>query len=272
MKKERIDVLLVEQGFFDSREQAKRSIMAGVVLADNERIDKPGTKVNQNVSLRIKGETLPYVSRGGFKLEKALNIFPLNLENKVVIDIGASTGGFTDCALQNGAAYVYSVDVGTNQLAWKLRNHEKVEVMERFNFRYAEPHHFEKQKPEVAVADVSFISLKLLLEPLSRLLPEDGQACLLVKPQFEAGREKVGKKGIVRDRETHVEVLQDIVDFSNQLGFYANALSYSPVTGGDGNIEFLLYLVWTPENQMYNLSYNDINEIVAKAHTHFVVR
>ncbi|RSL31991.1 TlyA family RNA methyltransferase [Salibacterium salarium] len=269
MKKERIDILLVEQGFFDSREQAKRSIMAGIVLADNERVDKPGTKIERSASLRIKGETLPYVSRGGLKLEKALKIFPLDVEDKVVIDIGASTGGFTDCALQNGAKYVYSVDVGNNQLAWKLRNHDKVEVMERFNFRYAAPHDFEKGQPQAAVADVSFISLKLLLEPLSRLLPKNGEACLLVKPQFEAGREKVGKKGIVRDHTVHAEVLEDIITFSKELGFCPNQLAPSPITGGDGNIEFLLYLIWDPDQQISCLSDSDINNTVHLAHTHF---
>ncbi|SDH35588.1 TlyA family RNA methyltransferase [Alteribacillus bidgolensis] len=269
MKKERIDILLVEQGFFDSREKAKRSIMAGLVLADNERIDKPGTKIDRSTSIRIKGEAIPYVSRGGFKLEKALNVFPLNLQNKIVLDIGASTGGFTDCALQNGAKMVYAVDVGYNQLSWKLRNHDKVEVMERFNFRYAAPEHF-KDKPEAAVADVSFISLKLLLPPLKNILTKDSQVCLLIKPQFEAGRDKVGKKGIVRDPNVHRQVIYDILSFATSTGFTPVDMDFSPITGGDGNIEFLLFMQWHPLPQNENLiTEKNVSSVVEKAHSHF---
>ncbi|MFB4164607.1 TlyA family RNA methyltransferase [Alteribacillus sp. JSM 102045] len=270
MKKERIDVLLVEQGFFESREKAKRSIMAGLVLADNERVDKPGTKIERTADLRLKGEPVPYVSRGGLKLEKALKVFPLDLKDKIVLDIGASTGGFTDCALQNGASRVYAVDVGYNQLAWKLRKHEKVEVMERFNFRYAAPEHFQKGKPEAAVADVSFISLKLLLPPLSNILAEDSQVCLLIKPQFEAGREKVGKKGIIRDAKVHRQVIDDILFFAESAGFTPKGIDYSPITGGDGNIEFLLYMQWQPVIKNNDIiSETVISTVVENAHLHF---
>ncbi|WP_026700245.1 TlyA family RNA methyltransferase [Salibacterium aidingense] len=268
MKKERIDILLVEQGFFESREQAKRSIMAGLVLANEEPIDKPGTKMDRDVVLRIKGNKLPYVSRGGLKLEKALHVFDFDVKDKIVIDIGASTGGFTDCSLQNGAQKVYAVDVGSNQLAWKLRSHHKVTVMEQYNFRYAEPRHFE-EKPEAAVADVSFISLKLLLEPLSRILSENAHACLLVKPQFEAGRDKVGKKGIVRDRKVHQEVLMDIIQFAGAAGFHADGLDFSPITGGDGNIEFLLHLLWKPPAPPTNHAIHLVSHVIDQAHAHY---
>ncbi|WP_240378073.1 TlyA family RNA methyltransferase [Bacillus piscicola] len=267
--KERLDVLLVEKGLFDTREKAKRAIMAGLVLVKDERIDKPGTKIDRSSPLRVKGSISPFVSRGGHKLEKALQVFPLDLMDKVVVDIGASTGGFTDCALQNGATFVYAVDVGYNQLAWKLRNHEQVEVMERFNFRYAKEEHFLKGKPEVAVADVSFISLKLLLPPLTQILAEKAEACLLIKPQFEAGRDKVGKKGIVRDDHVHREVIADIATFADSIGFSAVGLDYSPITGGDGNIEFLLYVTWGVRDEQTKITADDIHTVVQDAHAHF---
>ena len=269
MKKVRADVLLVEKGYFESREQAKRSIMAGLVYADDEPVDKPGAKIDSTALIRVKGETHPYVSRGGLKLEKAIASFGLSFQNKIVLDIGASTGGFTDCALQHGAKLVYAVDVGYNQLAWKLRNHKQVEVMERYNFRYASKEDFTKGKVEIAVADVSFISLKLLLPPLCELLTNDADVCLLIKPQCEAGKEKVGKKGIVRNADVHVEVISDIVTFSSQLQFVPWGLDYSPITGGDGNIEYLFHAKWLPKNTVTSaFSITNIPEIVRAAHRH----
>lgn len=246
-KKERIDVLLVKKSFFESREQAKRAIMAGNVYVDDERIDKPGAKVKTDADIIIKGEKQKYVGRGGYKLEKALKHFGLNIADAVAIDIGASTGGFTDCMLQHGARKVYAVDVGYNQLAWKLRNDERVIVKERYNFRYAKPEDFHDEQPCFATIDVSFISLKLILPPLTKIIAENSYVVALVKPQFEAGKEEVGKKGIVRNPKTHIKVLNEIIEFSQQLGFAACSLTYSPITGGDGNIEFLLLLKWTKE-------------------------
>lgn len=263
-KKERVDILLVERGLCETREKAKRSIMAGIVYSDTIRIDKPGAKISVNAPLEVKGNISPYVGRGGFKLEKALREFQIDLQDKIVIDIGASTGGFTDCALQNGAKLVYALDVGYNQLAWKLRQDERVVVMERTNFRYATSDIFTKGIPEFATIDVSFISLKLILPVLYSILQSEGYAVVLVKPQFEAGREEVGKKGIVRDAATHVKVLTDIVHFSLAEKFKVLNASYSPITGGDGNIEFLLYIQKADETQ----AQHDINieEIVKEAH------
>jgi len=244
-KKERLDVLLVKKGFFESREQAKRAIMAGNVYADGERIDKPGAKIKIDREIIVKGEKQKYVGRGGYKLEKALEYFQLNINDVVAIDIGASTGGFTDCMLQHGARKVYAVDVGYNQLAWKLRNDERVIVKERYNFRHAKPEDFQDEQPCFATIDVSFISLKLILPPLTKIIAENSCVVALVKPQFEAGKEEVGKKGIVRNPKTHINVLHEIIEFSQKLGFSACGLTYSPITGGDGNIEFLLLLKWT---------------------------
>ncbi|MGY4690233.1 TlyA family RNA methyltransferase [Salibacterium sp. K-3] len=264
MKKERIDTLLVEQGFFDSREQAKRAVMAGVVLADDVPVDKPGTKISRSALLRLKGEIQPYVSRGGLKLEKALDVFQIDLEGEIFLDVGASTGGFTDCALQHGASFVYAVDSGTNQLAWKLRSDEKVKVMERYNFRYADPQDFQP-RPTRAAADVSFISLKLLLPPLTGVLANNSELSLLVKPQFEAGREHVGKKGIVRDLSVHRDVLSDITEFAESTGFAVVSLDYSPITGGDGNIEYLLHLLWNPPQIPEHHVRRDIFRVVEQA-------
>ena len=242
MEKKRIDVLLVEQGFFDSREKAKRAIMAGIVHNDHEIIDKPGTKVPVDMELFVKGTVMPYVSRGGLKLEKALKIFDISMQNRVMVDIGSSTGGFTDCALQNGAQCVYAVDVGTNQLVWKLRNDPRVIVKEKTNFRYATRDLFENGIPNIATIDVSFISLKLILPVLKEILASNGEVVALIKPQFEAGREQVGKKGIIRDKKVHLSVLEDVLAFIQEFGFNVMALDYSPITGGDGNIEYLVYL------------------------------
>ena len=243
MAKERVDVLAYKQGLFDTREQAKRGVMAGLVVAviNGERFDKPGEKIDEATELKLKGEKLKYVSRGGLKLEKALNQFGLTVEGKIAIDIGASTGGFTDVMLQNGASQVFSVDVGTNQLAWKLRNDPRVVSMEQFNFRYAEPDDFEVT-PSFASIDVSFISLDLILPALHRILAENGQVVALVKPQFEAGREQIGKNGIIKDPKIHFAVLEKVAAFAGTHGFAVKGVDYSPIQGGHGNIEFLMYL------------------------------
>ena len=264
MKKERIDVLLVEQGLFETREKAKRAIMAGIVYCDEERLDKPGEKIPVESKLTVKGKTLRYVSRGGLKLEKALEVFDLTVQDKVLLDIGASTGGFTDCALQNGAKMSYALDVGYNQLAWKLRQDERVVVMERTNFRYVTPADLEGEMPNFASIDVSFISLKLILPVLKTLLVSGSDIVALVKPQFEAGREQVGKKGIVRDKKVHMDVLDTIIEFSKKEGYLIKDLSFSPITGGDGNIEFLLHLYWS-EKQNGEFQVH-IKEVVNQAH------
>ncbi|GIO30750.1 MULTISPECIES: TlyA family RNA methyltransferase [Paenibacillus] len=239
--KERIDVLLVEQGFYDSREKAKAAIMAGLVLANEERIEKAGMKVPRDTVIRVKGAVHPYVSRGGLKLEKAIRTFGLDMEGRVMLDIGSSTGGFTDCALQHGAAYVYAIDVGSNQLDWSLRNDDRVCVMEKTNFRYMTPDDLKGPAPDFASIDVSFISLRIILPPLKALLKRPGDVAALIKPQFEAGREKVGKSGVVREPAVHREVLMNILTFAHELGFELKGLTYSPITGGEGNIEFLAH-------------------------------
>ncbi|MFC0188326.1 TlyA family RNA methyltransferase [Fictibacillus aquaticus] len=266
MKKERVDVLLVERGLIETREKAKRSIMAGLVFTGTERIDKPGMKIENDADLTVKGSLLPYVGRGGLKLEKALKVFSLDVTGKIVLDIGASTGGFTDCALQNGAKYVYALDVGYNQLAWKLRNDERVGVMERTNFRHVTPDMLQEGMPDVATADVSFISLRLILPVLKSILKPGGQAVVLIKPQFEAGREEVGKKGIVRDPAVHERVITEMLDFSVKEGYTPLDLSFSPITGGDGNIEFLLHLLNGPAEKSFSI--DRASEVVKEAHLH----
>lgn len=243
LAKQRVDVLLVEQGLFTSREQAKRSIMAGEVYnQDNLRLDKPGEKIDEETLLHLKGEPMKYVGRGAFKLEKALQSFEIDLTDKICLDIGSSTGGFTDVALQNGAKQVYALDVGTNQLAWKLRSDERVVVMEQVNFRYSKPADFTQGLPEFAMTDVSFISLELILGPMYEIIVPESHAVCLIKPQFEAGKENVGKKGIVRDRKIHEQVIQKVIDFALTTGFNVLGLDYSPIKGGEGNIEFLLHI------------------------------
>ncbi len=266
MKKERIDVLLVERGLIETREKAKRSVMAGLVFCDNERIDKPGIKVALDVEIVVKGNVLPYVSRGGLKLEKAINEFGFDLKNKVVLDIGSSTGGFTDCALQNGAKLVYAVDVGYNQLAWKLRQDERVVVMERTNFRYVTQDSFLRGLPNFATIDVSFISLKLILPVLASILQQGSQVSALVKPQFEAGRDEVGKKGIVRDQQVHKNVLAEITNFASNIGFDVKGLSYSPIKGGEGNIEFLMHLYWSGHKEQGENETKSVEDVVTNAH------
>ncbi|TYR82463.1 TlyA family RNA methyltransferase [Priestia megaterium] len=267
-KKERVDVLLVERGLIETREKAKRAVMAGIVYSNEVRLDKPGEKIERDTPLTIKGAVMPYVSRGGFKLEKALKEFDVQVKDRIMIDIGSSTGGFTDCALQNGAKMSYALDVGYNQLAWKLRQDERVVVMERTNFRYVTPADFSRGLPEFASIDVSFISLKLILPVLKQLLVPNSDVVALVKPQFEAGREQVGKKGIVRDPKVHEEVLQTMLNFVLQEGYHVYNLSYSPITGGDGNIEFLLHLHWKGECEKgENVSNVTVEQIVQQAHS-----
>lgn len=258
--KERVDILLVQRGLVETREQAKRSIMAGIVFSAETRMDKPGEKIKTDAPLTIKGSALKYVSRGGLKLEKALEVFDISVQDKIVLDIGSSTGGFTDCALQNGAKHCYALDVGTNQLAWKIRSDERVTVMEKTNFRHAVPEQFTEGAPQAATIDVSFISLNLILPPLKRIIAQGGDVVALVKPQFEAGKDKVGKKGIVKERSVHLEVLQKIAESSVANGFSLRGISFSPVTGGEGNIEFLFHLqsVEDPINPYDNSAFSEL--------------
>lgn len=253
--KERIDVLLVEQGFYDSREKAKAAIMAGLVLANEERIEKPGMKVLRSSVLRVKGAVHPYVSRGGLKLEKALRQFGIDMNGRNMLDIGSSTGGFTDCALQHGASHVYAIDVGHNQLDWSLRNDERVTVMEQTNFRYMTPPDLKGPVPDFASIDVSFISLKIILPPLMALLHRPADIAALIKPQFEAGREKVGKSGVVREASVHREVLVNVLTMAAELGYTLAGLTYSPITGGEGNIEFLAHWRLLPEAADHSAAY-----------------
>ncbi|REJ14350.1 MAG: TlyA family rRNA (cytidine-2'-O)-methyltransferase [Caldibacillus debilis] len=272
MKEEkiRIDQLLVEKGFFETREKAKRAIMAGLVYTENRRLEKPGEKVPKSLPVAVKGDPMPYVSRGGFKLEKALKAFGLSVKGKIFLDVGASTGGFTDCALQNGAKLSYAVDVGYNQLAWKLRTDPRVVVMERTNFRYMKPEDLRCGMAEFAAIDVSFISLKKILPPLKAMLVPDSDVVALIKPQFEAGKESVGKKGIVRDPAVHEKVIRDIVRFARSEGYGPRGLTFSPITGGDGNIEFLLHLKWPcPDPDAADLPDSAIGEVVKQAHREF---
>ncbi|GFI65011.1 16S/23S rRNA (cytidine-2'-O)-methyltransferase TlyA [Lachnospiraceae bacterium] len=240
--KERLDVILVKQGHAPSREKAKAIIMSGKVYVNGQKEDKAGTAFDESkIRLEVRGTTLKYVSRGGLKLEKAMEAWQLSLENRVCMDIGASTGGFTDCMLQNGASRVYSVDVGHGQLAWKLRNDQRVVCMEQTNFRYMKPGDIGEQL-DFASVDVSFISLTKILIPARNLLKTGGEMVCLVKPQFEAGREKVGKNGVVREPEVHREVIERMVDYAHSIGFTVLHLEYSPIRGPEGNIEYLLHL------------------------------
>lgn len=263
--KERLDVLLVKQNFAPSREKAKAIIMSGIVYVDGQKEDKAGTTFEEEkVKIEVRGSTLRYVSRGGLKLEKALEVFPIELKNLTCLDIGASTGGFTDCMLQNGARKVYSIDVGHGQLDWSLRNDERVVCMEKTNFRYLKAGDLPEEM-EFASCDVSFISLTKILEPALALLKEEAQMVCLIKPQFEAGREKVGKKGVVTDPAVHAEVVEKIMLFAVQTGFTILGLDFSPVKGPEGNIEYLLYMEKrTGQSQGAPLEW--IADTVAKAH------
>ena len=266
MKKERVDVLAFNQGLFETREKAKRGVMAGLVYDQkNERLDKPGEKISIETVLQVKGQSLAYVSRGGLKLEKALKSFDVDIDQKILLDIGSSTGGVTDGALQKRGLFSYALDVGYNQLAWKLRQDERVVVMERTNFRYSKLADFKKGQPNFATIDVSFISLKLILPPLHEILMDNGDVVALIKPQFEAGREFVGKKGIVKDPKTHLMVLKEITDFAIAHGFNVEELTFSPITGGEGNIEFLAHLKKVPETGCLKSEIN-LEMVVAEAH------
>lgn len=239
--RERLDVLLVKRNLAPSREKAKAMIMAGNVFVDNQREDKAGSTFADSVSIEIHGNTLKYVSRGGLKLEKAMNHFGLDLDGKICMDIGASTGGFTDCMLQNGADKVYSVDVGYGQFAWKLRKDPRVVCMEKTNIRYVTPEDI-ADRLDFASVDVSFISLTKVLRPAKALLKEGAEMVCLIKPQFEAGREKVGKKGVVRDPKVHLEVIENVISFVEEIGFSVLHLEYSPIKGPEGNIEYLIHI------------------------------
>ena len=265
-KKQRLDVLLVEKGLAPSREKAKAIIKAGIVYVDGNKEDKAGTTFPENAGIEVKGKTLPYVSRGGLKLEKAMQKFPITLSGKVCMDVGSSTGGFTDCMLQNGATKVYAIDVGHGQLAWKLRNDERVVCMEKTNIRYVVPEDIDELAAFSSI-DVSFISLTKVLLPVKNLLTEDGQVVCLIKPQFEAGREKVGKKGVVRDRAVHEEVIRMVMDYASSIDFYPLALDFSPVKGPEGNIEYLLFLSKNKQDQeIVDASSIDIKAVVTASH------
>lgn len=266
----RLDALLVEKGQFPSREKAKAAIMAGLVRIDGDISDKAGVKVPLNANITVTGVLHPYVSRGGLKLKKALDTFHFNMEGATVVDIGASTGGFTDCALQHGAVHVYAIDVGYGQLDWKLRQDPRVTVMERTNFRYVTPEPFLHNRPNVAVIDVSFISLSKILPALNHILPDYGTVLSLIKPQFEAGREQVGKKGIVRNPAVHKAVLTHILNIAAVHNFHMYQLTHSPITGGEGNIEFLVHWVKQDERQLSEAAIEHLIEtVVAEAHRYF---
>lgn len=241
MKKVRLDQLVFDRGLAPSRERAKTSVMAGLVFVNGRRADKPGAAFPEDAAVELRGATLPYVSRGGLKLEKALKAFGLDPAGMVCVDCGASTGGFTDVLLKNGASKVYAIDVGYGQLAWSLRNDSRVVSMERTNLRHVTPDMLD-ERPELAVMDLSFISLKLVLPVVRELLTDKGLVVCLIKPQFEAGRERVGKKGVVRDRATHLEVIKDVLAFASGAGFTPLGLDYSPIRGPEGNIEYLAFL------------------------------
>lgn len=263
--KERLDVLLVSRNLAESREKAKAIIMSGIVYVDGQKEDKAGTTFEDTVSIEVRGATLKYVSRGGLKLEKAMTHFGVALDGKICMDVGASTGGFTDCMLQNGAVKVYAVDVGHGQLAWKLRNDERVVCMEKTNIRYVTREQI-PDEIQFASIDVSFISLTKVLGPVKELLAEDGQIVCLIKPQFEAGREKVGKKGVVREKSTHLEVIEMVTTFAQSIGFGVRNLEFSPIKGPEGNIEYLLYLQNHPENSMDKTVEISPKQIVEEAH------
>lgn len=272
-KKERLDVLVVKRGLAESREKAKALIMAGNIFVREQREDKPGSTFPEDAPIELRGKAMKYVSRGGYKLEKAIELWQPPLENQICMDVGSSTGGFTDCMLQNGAHKVYAIDVGTNQLAWKLRQDDRVVSMEKTNIRYVTRTEIPEEITFASI-DVAFISLTKVLLPVRELLAHEGRLVCLVKPQFEAGREKVGKKGVVRDQNVHKEVLENIIAFVLTVGFRIIDFSFSPIKGPEGNIEYLLYLEKTKQaeecsegtsiEQEYRIK---IQEIVQEAHT-----
>lgn len=263
--KERLDVLLVNRNLAESREKAKAIIMAGIVYVDGQKEDKAGTTFEDTVSIEVRGTTLKYVSRGGLKLEKAMTHFGATLDGKICMDVGASTGGFTDCMLQNGAVKVYSVDVGHGQLAWKLRNDERVVCMEKTNIRYVTPDDI-PDRIQFTSIDVSFISLTKVLEPVKALMTDDGQIVCLIKPQFEAGREKVGKKGVVREKSTHLEVIEMVIAYAKSIGFGILNLEFSPIKGPEGNIEYLLHLRNCTDGTTFNNECINAKAVVEQAH------
>ena len=262
MAKIRLDVLLVNRGLFETRSRAQAEIMAGNVLVDEVKIDKPGTPTKEDVTIRILGSKIPYVSRGGLKLAKALEVFPISVENKVVADIGASTGGFTDCALQNGAKKVFAVDVGYGQLAWKLRQDARVVNLERTNVRFLKVEDL-GELVDVVTIDVAFISLGLVLPAVYKIVKDNGFIIALIKPQFEAGKENVGKNGVVKDAAVHRQVIQKVIQEARETGFSVQGLDYSPIKGPEGNIEYLLYL---DKNGQDNFADGEIEKIVEKSH------
>ncbi len=264
--KKRLDILMTERALAPSREKAKAYIMSGSVYVDGQKEDKAGTMFPEEVSIEVRGNTLPYVSRGGLKLEKAMKNFGVSLEGKVCMDVGASTGGFTDCMLQNGAVKVYSIDVGYGQLDWKLRNDPRVVCMEKTNIRYVLPEHLE-EKADFSSIDVSFISLTKVLLPVRNLLTDEGEIVCLIKPQFEAGREKVGKKGVVRDPAVHLEVIEKVIAYAAAIHLEPRHLSFSPIKGPEGNIEYLLHLKKRPEEQeIISRLDTDPETVVREAH------
>jgi len=263
-KKERLDIILVEKGIITSREKAKACIMEGKVYVDDQKVDKAGEKVSYNANIEYRGEKLKYVSRGGLKLEKAMNTYDISLENKVCMDIGASTGGFTDCMLQNKASKVFSVDVGYGQFAWKLRTDERVVCMERTNIRYVTLEDI-GEPLDFASIDVSFISLKKIMPATLNLLKDDGEVVALIKPQFEAGREKVGKKGVVREISTHKEVVYGIIDFLLTKDLNVMGVGYSPIKGPEGNREYLVYFS-KDKNKESNFKREDVETVVEASH------
>ncbi len=260
MAKQRLDNFLVENGYVETRSKAQSLIMAGEVYIDNQKASKAGEQIKGTEEIEVRSKGLKYVSRGGLKLEKAMKHFPISLDGKICMDIGASTGGFTDCMLQNGALRVYSIDVGYGQLAWKLRNDKRVVNLERTNFRHV-THEQVKDKIDFFSVDVSFISLKLILPPALELLNENGSAVCLIKPQFEAGKENVGKKGVVRDINIHKEVVSNVINFTKEIGFKVQGLDFSPIKGPEGNIEYLMYITKNGEDVDIN-----IDDVVNKSH------
>lgn len=268
MKKERVDSLLVKQGLADSIEKARSMIMAGqVYTVKEERIDTAGEKVALNTQLQLKGKHSRYVSRGGFKLEKAMEVFDVVITDKIMLDIGSSTGGFTDAALQHGAKLSYALDVGTNQLAWKLRQDPRVVVMEQTNFRYCKPEDFSKGRPNLSSIDVSFISLRVILPVLKTIIATGGDVLALIKPQFEAHRDDVGEKGIVSDKMVHEQVLTDMLSFATSIGYDVLNLTFSPITGGEGNIEFLAHLKWNDKTNGELAEIVNIESVLSEAYT-----
>lgn len=261
--KKRLDVLLVEKGFFESREKAKAVIMSGCVYVNNQKADKAGTNYDENAAVEVRDNHLRYVSRGGYKLEKAMQVFPITLDGKITMDIGASTGGFTDCMLQNGASKVYAVDVGYGQLAWKLRNDERVVNLERTNMRYV-THEQVPEEIDFFSVDVAFISLKLILPAARGICSAEAEGVCLIKPQFEAGREHVGKNGVVRDKKVHVSVVDEIIGFCLENGFSVLGLDYSPIKGPQGNIEYLLHIKYSDEPE--NFLTVTVTEVVEASH------